>query len=57
MSASYKFNDNLSAYAGMRVNYVYNKYTGSITNITANIGGANKNLYGYFGNRASQLNA
>ena len=40
MGATYKFNDNLSAYAGMRVNYVYNKYTGSITNITANIGGA-----------------
>lgn len=57
MGASYKFKDNLSAYAGMRVNYVYNKYTGSITNITANIGGANENLYGYFGNRASQLNA
>ena len=36
MGATYKFNDQLSAYAGMRVNYVYNRYTGSITDITAN---------------------
>jgi len=56
MGATYKFNDQLSAYAGMRVNYVYNKYTGSITNITANIAGVNENLYAYFGNKANQLN-
>lgn len=56
MGATYKFNEHLSAYAGMRVNYVYNKYTGSITDISANIGGVNQNLYAYFGNLATTYN-
>ena len=55
--ATYKFNEHLAAYAGMRVNYVYNKYEGSITDITANIAGKNEVLYPYFSEKASQASA
>jgi long-chain fatty acid transport protein len=54
---SYKVNKNFSVYAGMRFNYIYNKYQGNITNITANIDGQDENLYEYFGNKVSQANA
>lgn len=56
LGTTYRFNDHLAAYAGMRFNYVYNKYTGSITGITANIAGRNEVLFDYFGARAAQLN-
>lgn len=52
LGATYKFNDNLSVYAGARFNYIYNNYVGNITAITANIGGDNVNLYDYFGTQA-----
>ncbi len=52
--ATYKFNEHLAAYGGFRFNYIYNKYTGSITGISANIGGKPEMLYDYFGNRATE---
>ncbi len=55
LGATYKFTDHLSAYAGMRFNYVYNKYQGSITDISANIGGQNVKLHSYFDARAKDF--
>jgi len=54
--ATYKFNDHLSVYGGLRFNYVMNKYEGSITGISANINGTNENLYSYFGGKADTYN-
>ncbi len=50
---TYKVNKHLALYGGFRFNYVFNKYTGNITNITASIAGNNENLYNYFGTQAS----
>jgi long-subunit fatty acid transport protein len=49
---SYKFNEHLSVYAGFRFNYLWNKYEGNITDITANIAGTDEPLYNYFGSQA-----
>ena len=48
LGVAYKINENLSVFGGARFNYIYNKYQGSITNISANVGGNNQNLYDYF---------
>lgn len=53
LGSTYKINDHLAAYAGFRFNYVYNKYIGNITNITANLKGNDEPLYKYFGQQAS----
>lgn len=53
--ATYKFNEHLAVYGGFRFNYIYNKYKGSIKNITVNIAGANENLYNYLGTKAELL--
>jgi long-chain fatty acid transport protein len=53
LGTTYKFNEHLSVYGGMRFNYALNKYEGSITNVSANIDGANENLYNYFGEKAT----
>ena len=42
--STYKVNENLAVYGGFRFNYIYNKYEGSISNITVNINGQNENL-------------
>lgn len=55
LGSTYKFNEHLSAYAGMRFNYVFNKYEGKITDITANINGTNHKLYDYFTQQATAL--
>ena len=55
MGATYKFNDHLAVYGGMRLNYSTNEYEGSITNITAKVQGVNENLYTYFGDKAETL--
>ena len=52
--ATYKLSDNLAVYGGFRFNYIYNKYVGSITNISANINGNNEKLYDYFSTRATE---
>lgn len=44
LGATYKVNDNFAVYGGLRVNYMYNKYEGSIRNIKANIKGTDTNL-------------
>jgi long-chain fatty acid transport protein len=49
---SYKFNKHLSVYAGFRFNYLWNKYEGSVTDISSNINGNMENLYNYFGSQA-----
>ena len=54
LGGTYKINEHLAAYAGFRFNYVFNKYKGNITNISANINGESQNLYNYFGERAEQ---
>lgn len=53
LGATYKFNEHLAVYGGVRFNYALNKYEGSITNVSANIGGTNVNLYDYFGEQAT----
>ncbi len=55
LGAAYKINENVAVYGGVRVNYVWNKYEGSITNISANINGTNYPLHEYFGNTANAL--
>lgn len=55
LGTTYKFNEHLSVYAGFRFNYIFNKYEGSITGISANINGTNENLYSYFGQQATTL--
>ena len=54
LGTTYKFNEHLAAYAGFRFNYIFNKYTGSITDISANIGGQDERLYDYFNTRANE---
>lgn len=56
LGVAYKVNDHLSVYGGARFNYIYNKYEGNITNISANVGGNNQNLYGYFDAKVKALN-
>lgn len=53
--STYKVNENLAVYGGFRFNYIYNKYEGSISNITVNINGQNENLYSYLGTKADAL--
>ena len=55
LGAAYKVNENVAVYGGVRVNYVWNKYEGNITNISANIKGTNYPLYQYFGTTANTL--
>lgn len=58
LGATYKVNEHLALYAGARFNYIYNKYVGSITNISANIADQkNVNLYNYLGEMQSKLDA
>lgn len=52
MGATYKINKHMAVYGGFRFNYIWNKYEGNITNISANIGGANENLFNYFSGQA-----
>jgi hypothetical protein len=52
--ATYKFNEHFAVYGGARFDYVYNKYEGSITGISATINGVNENLYNYFNEKATQ---
>ena len=56
LGAAYKINENLSVFGGARFNYIYNKYEGSITNISANVGGNNQKLYDYFDSKVKALN-
>lgn len=49
LGTTYKFNEHIAAYGGFRFNYIYNKYQGSITNISANIDGNDQKLYDYIG--------
>ena len=56
LGVAYKINENLSVFGGARFNYIYNKYQGSITNISANVGGNNQNLYDYFQSKVNALN-
>ncbi len=53
LGTTYKINKHMAAYAGLRFNYVWNKYEGSITDIRANINGNNENLYEYFNKQAN----
>ena len=55
LGTTYKFNDHLAVYGGLRFNYIYNKYKGNISNITVNINGENENLYKYLENKASSM--
>lgn len=55
LGTTYKVNDNLAVYGGARFNYIYNKYEGNILNISANIGGQNRNLYDFFSETAVGL--
>jgi len=52
--ATYKFNEHIAVYGGFRFNYIWNKYEGSITNISATVNGESKNLYKYFNNTADK---
>jgi len=55
LGATYKFNENLSAYLGARANIADNSYTGYIHNIQANVGGGNlTNVNQYFTVAAQQ---
>ena len=56
LGAAYKINENLSVFGGARFNYIYNKYEGSITKISANVGGNNQKLYDYFASKVKALN-
>ncbi len=55
LGTTYKVNDNIAVYGGMRLNYATNEYEGSITDITANIAGVDENLYAYFGDKAETM--
>ncbi|MDL2247610.1 hypothetical protein LJC05_02635, partial [Bacteroides sp. OttesenSCG-928-J23] len=49
VGAAYRINEHLSAYAGVRMNYVSNGYVGYIRNIQANVGnGEMVNVNNYF---------
>lgn len=53
--ATYRITDYLSAFAGVRMNYVSNGYEGHIRNIEANIGGGEMvNVNKYFSDYAKQ---
>ena len=54
LGTTYKINEHMAVYGGFRFNYIWNKYDGNITNITANIGGNNENLHSYFGSKAEE---
>ena len=55
LGATYKINDNFSAYLGARANILKNSYDGFIRNIQANVGGGSMtNLHQYFTNAAAQ---
>ena len=56
LGVAYKINENLSVFGGARFNYIYNRYEGNITNISANVGGNNQNLYDYFDSKVKALN-
>ncbi|WP_456103711.1 hypothetical protein [Prevotella sp.] len=56
LGAAYKINENLSVFGGARFNYIYNKYEGRITNISANVGDNNQKLYDYFDSKVKALN-
>ena len=56
LGVAYKVNEHLSVFGGARFNYIYNKYEGNITNISANVGGNNQNLYDYFDSKVKALN-
>ena len=56
LGVAYKINEHLSVFGGARFNYIYNKYEGNITNISANVGGNNQNLYDYFDSKVKALN-
>ena len=55
LGVAYEINENLSVFGGARFNYIYNKYEGNITNISADVNGNNQNLYEYFGSKAKLL--
>ena len=55
LGVAYKINENLSVFGGARFNYIYNKYEGNITNISADVNGNSQNLYEYFGSKAKLL--
>ena len=55
LGSTYKINPNLAVYGGLRFNYVLNKYEGSITSISANIGSSHENLYDYLGVRQIEI--
>ena len=55
LGVAYKINENLSVFGGARFNYIYNKYEGNITNISADVNGNNQNLYESFGSKAKLL--
>ena len=55
LGATYKVNDNIALYGGMRFNYSTNEYEGSITNITAKVGDIDENLYNFFGAKAETM--
>ncbi|MDR0658517.1 MAG: hypothetical protein LBG18_06250, partial [Mediterranea sp.] len=58
LGAAYRINDYLSAYAGLRMNYVNNGYIGHIRNIQANVGGGGMvNLNSHFTTLAAQAEA
>ncbi|MDY6265814.1 MAG: hypothetical protein SPM31_01655 [Prevotella sp.] len=52
LGVSYKVNDHIAVYGGARFNYIYNKYVGNITDISANINGENVKLHDYFDTQA-----
>ena len=52
LGSTYKINEYMAAYAGLRFNYVWNKYEGSITDISANINENNEKLHTYFSKQA-----
>lgn len=54
LGSTYKFNEHLAVYGGLRFNYIWNRYEGNIINITANIAGKNERLYDYFGGKAEE---
>lgn len=55
LGATYKLNEHWAVYGGFRFNYIWNKYEGNITKISANINGVNENLYDYLGLKATAM--
>lgn len=51
--ATYKINEHMAVYGGARFNYIWNRYEGNITGITANISGNDERLYDYFSTQAN----